>query len=127
MRDGGVTDDELAITKAHFVDTFPHRFANKTRVVEALLDEEFTGRYLTDPDYFAHYRTDVEKLTKADVDRIAKRLLHPDSVTLLVVGNKADLLNPEPGHPVRFADLTGGRFTELPLRDPLTMKPLSSR
>ncbi len=53
MRDGGVTDDELATTKAHFVDTFPHRFANKTRVVEALLDEEFTGRYLTDPDYFA--------------------------------------------------------------------------
>ncbi len=127
LRDDGISDDELTTAKAHFVDTFPHRFANKTRVVEALLDEEFTGRYRTDPDYFAHYRADVEKVTKGDVDRVAKRLLHPDSVTLLVVGKKADLMNPDPAHPVKFADLTGGRFTELPLLDPLTMKPLPAR
>ena len=64
-------------------------------------------------------------MTKADVKRAAERLLKPDAVTVLVVGKKADLLNPEPKHPVKFADLTKGKFTELPLRDPFTMKPIA--
>src|SRR5260221_6808789 len=41
--------------------------------------------------------------------------LFRSAVTLLVVGKKDDLLNPDPKHPVKFADLTGGRFTEMPL------------
>ena len=56
--------------------------------------------------------------------RQAQRLLKPEAVTLLVVGKKADLLNPDPKHPVKFADLTNGKLTEVPLRDPFTMKPM---
>jgi predicted Zn-dependent peptidase len=123
VRDQGVTDDELKTSKASFVDTFPRRFATKAQVVSALLDEEFTGRYRTNPAYYANYRANVEKVTAADVKRVAGRLIAPDKVTLLVVGKKADLLNPDPKHPVKFADLTGGKLTELPLRDPMTMKP----
>jgi hypothetical protein len=29
-----------------------------------------------------------------------------------------------PNHPVKLQDLLVGKFTELPLRDPLTMQPL---
>ena len=47
-------------------------------------------------------------------------------MTLLVVGKKADLLNPDPKHPVKFADLTNGKLTEVPLRDPFTMKPMAA-
>ncbi|MGZ5382318.1 MAG: M16 family metallopeptidase, partial [Thermoanaerobaculia bacterium] len=123
LRDGGATDEEMETAKRSFIDTLPRRFSTPVQVVNLLADEEYTGRYASDPLYYATYQANVEKVTKADVKRAAERLLKPDAVTLLVVGKKAGLLNPEPKHPVRFADLTAGKLTEVPLRDPFTMKP----
>lgn len=123
FRDGEATDEEMETAKRSFIDTFPRRFSTPVQVAGILADEEFTGRYASDPLYYANYRANVEKVTKADVKRAAQRLLKPQAVTLLVVGKKADLLNPDPKHPVRFADLTGGKLTDVPLRDPFTMKP----
>ncbi|HQR45695.1 MAG TPA: pitrilysin family protein, partial [Thermoanaerobaculia bacterium] len=125
MREKGVTAEELSTSKASFVDTFPRRFSTKAQVAGALLDEEFTGRYRTDPNFYATYRAHIEKVTAEEARRAARKLLDPAGVTLLVVGKKADLLNPDPKHPVKFADLTGGKLTELPLRGPMTMAPLS--
>ncbi len=124
LRDGEVTGEELETAKRSFVDTLPRRFATPVQVVDGLADEEFTGRYASDPGYYAAYQTKVEKVTKADVSRVAKRLLKPESATILVVGRKSELLNPDPKHPVAFADLTGGKLVELPLRDPFTMQPV---
>jgi predicted Zn-dependent peptidase len=124
LRDGEVSDEELETARRAFVDTLPRRFATPVLVVNALADEEFTGRYASDPAYWATYQAKVEKVTKADVKRVAERLLRPGSVALLVVGRAAEVLNPDPKHPVKLADLTGGTLTEVPLRDPLTMQPL---
>lgn len=125
MKEGEVSAEELQTAKQSFIDTLPRRFSTKTQVAAVLLDEEYTGRYATDPNYFANFRGNVEKVTAADVQRVANRLLAPDRVALLVVGKKPDLLNPDPKHPVKFADLTNGRLVEVPLRDPLTLKPMS--
>jgi zinc protease len=124
LRDGDVTDEELDTAKRSFIDTLPRRFSTPVQVVGLLVDEEFTGRYASDPGYYAKYQANVERVTKADVKRQAQRLLKAESVTLLVVGKKADLLNPDPKHPVKFADLTNGKLTEVPLRDPLTMQSM---
>lgn len=125
LRDGEVSDEELETAKRSFVDTLPRRFATPVQVVDGLADEEFTGRYASDPGWWATYQAKVEKVTKADVSRAAKRLLKPESATILVVGRKSELLNPDPKHPVQFQDLTGGKLVELPLRDPLTMQPVA--
>jgi zinc protease len=124
LRDGDPTDEEMETAKRSFIDTLPRRFATPVQVAGLLAEEEFTGRYASDPGYYAHYQANLERVTKADVKRVSQRLLMPESVTVLVVGKKADLLNPDPKHPVKFADLTGGKLTEVPLRDPFTMKPL---
>jgi zinc protease len=126
LRDGDATDEEMETAKRSFIDTLPRRFSTPVQVAGLLADEEYTGRYASDPLYYAKYQANVEKVTKADVKRAAERLLKPDAVTVLVVGKKADLLNPEPKHPVKFADLTNGKLTEVPLRDPLTMQPMAA-
>jgi predicted Zn-dependent peptidase len=121
---GEVTDEELLTAKRSFVETLSRRFATKGQTMGIFVDEEFTGRFKSDPAYYANFRANVEKVTKADVKRAAERLLATDAATVLVVGKKSDLLNPDPKHPVPFPSLTGGKITEIPLRDPMTMKPL---
>jgi zinc protease len=122
LHDGGVTDEELETAKRSFVETLPRRFATPVQVADALADEEFTGRYASEPGYWAAYQGRVESVTKADVARVARRLLRPETATVLVVGRKSELLDPDPKHPVQFRELTGGKLAELPLRDPLTMQ-----
>ena len=124
IREAPVTDEELETAKKSFTETLPRRFATKAQTLGILVDEEYTGRFKADPDYYAKYAERVGKVTKEDVQRVAKRLLATDKATILAVGKVSDMLNPEPKHPVKFAELAGGKVTELPLRDPYTMKPL---
>ena len=119
-----VTPEELENAKKGFIDRLPRSFASKAQVAGVLAAEEFTGRYRTDPDYWQQVVPRIRAVTRADVQRVAKKYLTPDRLVILGVGSKADILKGDPAHPVAFTNLVGGKFTELPLRDPLTMKPL---
>jgi predicted Zn-dependent peptidase len=119
-----VSDEELNTAKRSFIDTFPRAFSTRGQVAAALAQEEFTGRYKTTPDWFEKYRQRFDAVTKADIQRVAKRFLKPEQVVILVVGQKDEILKGDPNHPVTLKSLGGDRFTEVPLRDPLTMKPM---
>ncbi len=60
-------------------------------------------------DYLETYKAALEKVTVADLDRVAKKYIHPDKLAVLVVGNGPEI---KPGleelklGPVQPVDIT---------------------
>ncbi|MFM8360114.1 MAG: M16 family metallopeptidase, partial [Verrucomicrobiota bacterium] len=119
-----VKEEELVTTRRQFVDSFPGNFNTKTKVATQLANDEFTGRFAREPDFWRKWRGRIEAVTGDEIRRVAGKYLHPDRVAIFVVGQKAEILKGHPDHPVTLESLAGGRLTELPLRDPLTLEPL---
>jgi predicted Zn-dependent peptidase len=126
MAESPVTDQELETAKRSMIDTFPRAFASRTAVVTRFAGDEFTGRFHDQPDYYKTYRDRVAAVTTDDVQQAAIRHLASRPAALLVVGNRKDILEENPDHPVRLRDLTEGPVVEVPLRDPMTMRPMTA-
>ena len=45
-------------------------------------------------DFLERYRAGIEKVTQADVTRVAQKYMHKDKLALLVVGKAADFDRP---------------------------------
>ncbi|MFO1487079.1 MAG: pitrilysin family protein [Verrucomicrobiota bacterium] len=118
-----VTEAELNIAKRAYIERFPRTFASKSAIANVFASEEFTGRLAKDPGYYQNYRNKINAVTAADVQRVAKQYLTPEKLAILIVGNRADILLGHPNHAVKLTDLANGKLIDLPLRDPLTMKP----
>jgi zinc protease len=120
MREAPVAAEELETIKNSLIQTFPSQFASKQQTVGIFASDEYTKQ---DPTFWASYRDRIKAVTVADVQRVARTHLVPEKLIVLVVGDQKEIDLGDDRHPVKIKDLApGGKVTELPLRDPLTMK-----
>ena len=104
MTEEEVTDEELALAKEGYLNSFVFNFDTKGDIVERLMVYEYFGY---PADFLQKTRQNVEKVTKADVLRVARDNLHPDKIQILVVGRPEDFDEPMSVlGPVREIDIT---------------------
>ena len=105
MTKNPVTAEELEVAKKYEVNAFVHKFDSAQAVVSQAVYLKLDGY----PDnYLETYLPRIRKVDEAKVLAIGKRAVHPDSMVILVVGKKAEVID-------QLKALGMGEVIELPL------------
>jgi zinc protease len=83
MAESGVTDKELTDAKTYQTGAFPLRFSSSGRIARMLVGMQLDNLGI---DYLDKRNKLIEAVTKADIARLAKKLLDPKRLTVVVVG-----------------------------------------
>ena len=88
IRAEGVTEVELADAKAYTIGSFPRRIETSKKIADFLTAVEF---YKLGDDYIDRYRDYINKVTREDIQRVARKYLSEEDLLIVVVGNKKKL------------------------------------
>jgi len=121
IRDEPVPEEELETARLSLVETLPRRFESKPAMLAVFVNDEWTKR----PEgFWQAFRERVEAVTPADIQRVARKHLDPESMAILVVGDWDAIAPGDLEKRASMREFFGGKVTHLPLRDPLTLAPL---
>ncbi|HSW49691.1 MAG TPA: pitrilysin family protein [Bryobacteraceae bacterium] len=84
MRAGQVTDADLAMAKKARLNAFPAMFPEIGAIVRNFADLEYNHRPM---DFYDTYEAKYEKVTVAEIKRVAQKWLQPDKLIILVGGD----------------------------------------
>jgi zinc protease len=84
IREAPVTDRELSEAKSFLMGSFPLRLESTAKLAHVLAQVEYFGLGF---EYFTQYPKWIERVTKEDVQRVARQYLDPTRYALVVVGN----------------------------------------
>jgi zinc protease len=85
------TDEELSTAKESILNSFVFNYDSRA----GILAQQMNYAYNDLPaNYLDTYRANIEKVTKDDVVRVAKKYVHTDDLAILVVGKSSDFPKP---------------------------------
>lgn len=85
------TATELKNAKDQLLNSWIFHFDSPEKILRQQATLAFYGY---PADYIEKYRTGIEKVTAADVTRVANQYVHPSKLAILVVGNAAEFGTP---------------------------------
>ncbi len=112
MRAGDVSQQDLTFAKTARIEAFPATFSTTEQTLANFAQLEYYRRPM---DYYDTLRARYEKVTLADVKRVAQKWLQTDRMVIMVAGNieecraGADTLLPNQGTIDAMAAKFGGR------------------
>ena len=80
-----VSEKELADAKAYLTGSFPLRMDTSSKIAGMLTSIEIYNLGL---DYPQKYTSLINSITREDIQRVAKKYLHPDRLVIVVVANQ---------------------------------------
>jgi zinc protease len=86
-----ITDEESKRAKDAILNSFVFNYDSPEKVLRERMAYEFYGY---PADFLERFQAGVEKVTTADVARVAAKYLHKDQLAVLVVGNTAQFDKP---------------------------------
>ncbi len=122
--------EEIETIQNNLIETFPRTFESKGAMMNMFMSDERTAR---PSDHWQTYRDRVRDVSADDIQQAANDYLHTDDMVILVVGPwegvKAGNADSEADE-ARIATMNeffDGKATEIPQRDPETLKPIKSK
>jgi len=122
-----VTTDELGTIQNNLIETFPRSFESKGAMMRLFMNDERTDR---PADYWQTYRDKVRAVDPEAVQRAANEYLHPEDSVILVVGPWEEIRKgnaqseADPKRVSTMDEFFNGKATQIPTRDPETLKPI---
>lgn len=86
-----VTDAELSLAKESILSSFVFTMDTREKALAQQVRLEFYG---FPADYYTKFPAAIDKVTAADVARVAKKYTNADQLAMLVVGNEKDFGKP---------------------------------
>jgi len=83
MAEKGVSAEDLTDAKTYLIGSYPLRFTSSGRIASILVSMQLENLGI---DYLDRRNSLVEAVTREDVNRLAKSLLDPDNLVVVVVG-----------------------------------------
>ncbi len=117
-----VSKEELQLAKNSIIEQFPSAFQSRPETLAVFVSDELTDR---DTKYWSEFRDKINSVTAENVMNVAKRLLDPQKMAVVIVGNWEEIKMGDVGERANMDDIqsiVGGQIVELPLRDPLTLE-----
>jgi Predicted Zn-dependent peptidases len=89
IRNERVSDQELADAKNFLIGVFPIRAETQEGLTNLIVSQYLHG---LPTDYLQTYREKVSAVTADDLERVAKKYIHPEKLAIVIVGDASEIL-----------------------------------